>query len=86
LDEGRYDESAAWYEKCSQANPDFGGIIMGQASALALAGRMEEARSACARALKLEPGLSVRTAVELGCAPAIESKLVQGGRLSGLPE
>jgi adenylate cyclase len=86
LDEGRYDESAAWWEKCSQANPDFGGVVMGQASALALAGRMEEARSVCARALKLEPGLSVRTALELGCAPAIESKLVQASRLLGVPE
>ena len=26
VDEGRYDQSAAWWEKCSQANPDFGGF------------------------------------------------------------
>jgi adenylate cyclase len=27
LDEGRYDESATWWAKCSQANPDFGGFV-----------------------------------------------------------
>ena len=54
--EERYDESAARWAKCTQANPDFGGFVMGQAAALAFAGRMDEARSACARALELEPG------------------------------
>jgi adenylate cyclase len=86
LDEGRYDESATWWAKCSQANPDFGGFVMGQAVALALAGRMDEARSACARARELEPGLSVRTARELGYAAEIEAKLVRTHRLLGLPE
>jgi adenylate cyclase len=84
--EERYDESATWWAKCSQANPDFGGFVMGQASALALAGRMEEARSATARALALEPGLSIRTVLELGYAPAIEAKCVQAYRLLGVPE
>jgi adenylate cyclase len=86
LDEGRYDESATWWAKCSQANPDFGGFVMGQACTLALAGRMEEARSATARALALEPGLSIRTVLELGYAPAIEAKCVQAYRLLGVPE
>jgi adenylate cyclase len=86
FDEERYDEAAAWWGKCAQANPDFGGFVMGQAAALALAGRMDEAKSACARGLALEPGFSLRTARELGYAPAIEAKLVQGQRLSGVPE
>ena len=85
LDEGRYDKSATWWAKCSQANPDFGGFVMGQAVALALAGRMDEARSACARARELEPGLSVRSARELGYAAEIEAKLVQAHRLFGSP-
>jgi adenylate cyclase len=84
--EERYDEAAAWMAKCAEANPDFGGFLMGQAAYLALAGRMEEARSVCARALELEPGLSVRTALSHGLAPAHEAKLVQGYRLLGLPE
>jgi TolB-like protein len=81
----RYDESAAWWEKCSQANPDFGGFVIGQAQALALAGRMDEARSACGRALELEPGISIRSIRELGYAPAIEAKLVRAFRLLQAP-
>jgi adenylate cyclase len=86
LDEGRYDESAAWWAKCAQANPNFGGFVMGQATALALAGHMDEAKLACVRALELEPGLSIRTAREFGYAPAIEAKIVETWRLLGVPE
>jgi TolB-like protein/Tfp pilus assembly protein PilF len=84
--EERYDEAAAWMAKCAEANPDFGGFLGGQAAYLALAGRMDEARSVCARALELEPGLSIRTALSLGLAPTHEVKLVQGYLLLGLPE
>ena len=86
LQEERYDESAAWQAKCAQANPDFGAFVMGQAAALALAGRMEEARSAGARALELEPGFSIRSIRELGYAPAIEAKFVDAFRSLGVPE
>jgi len=86
LHEERYDEAAAWWANCVQANPDFGGFVMGQAAALALAGRVDEARSACARALDLEPGFSIRTARELGYAPAIEARLVQAFRSLGVPK
>ena len=86
LDEGRYGKSAAWWAKCAQANPDFGGFVMGQASALVLAGRVDEAKSAFARALELEPGWSIRTARELGYAPGIEAKIIQAYRLLGVPE
>ena len=86
FDEGRYDESSAWWAKCAEANPDFGGYVMGQAAALALAGRMEEARSALARGLALEPGFSIRTSRELGFAPTIEAKQVRAFRLLGVPE
>jgi adenylate cyclase len=86
LYEERYDEAAAWMAKCAEANPDFGGFLAAQAAPLALAGRMEEARSVCARAIELEPGISIRTARSHGLAPAIEAKLVQGYRLLGLPE
>jgi Flp pilus assembly protein TadD len=84
--EERYDEAASWLAKCAEANPDFGGFVMGQAEALALAGRMDEARSALARAMKLEPGISIRSTRELGFAPAIEAKFVQAARLLGVPE
>jgi tetratricopeptide (TPR) repeat protein len=84
--EERYDEAAAWMAKCAEANPDFGGFLGAQAAHLALAGRMDEARSVCARALELEPGISIRTALSHGLAPALEAKLVKGYRLLGLPE
>ena len=86
LQEGRYEEAAGYWGKCAQANPSFGSILMGQASAVALAGRIEEARLIAARALKLEPGMTIRTALELGYAPAIANKLVQAGRMLGVPE
>jgi hypothetical protein len=81
--EERYDEAAAWMVKCAEANPDLGGFLGAQAAYLALAGRMNEARSVCARALELEPGISIRTALSHGLAPAIEAKLVKGYRLLG---
>jgi TolB-like protein/class 3 adenylate cyclase len=84
--EERYDESAAWWAKCQEANPDFGGFVMGEASALALGGRTGEARAACARGLKLEPGFSIHTQRQLGFALAIEAKFVQAYRLLGVPE
>ena len=86
LCEGLYDESATWWAKCAQANPDFGGFVMGQAQALALAGRMEEASAVCAQALKLGPGASIRSIHELGYASAIGSRMVHAARLLGLPE
>jgi TolB-like protein/class 3 adenylate cyclase len=84
--EDRYNESAAWWAKCEEANPEFGGFVMGEAAALALGGRMDEATAAWARALKLEPGHSIRTSRELGFAPAIEAKFVEAYRLLGVPE
>jgi len=67
-------------------NPDFGGFVVGQANVLALAGRIGEATLVCARAMKLESGLSIRSVRELGYAPVIEAKLVQAQRLLGVPE
>jgi adenylate cyclase len=86
LQEERYDEAAEWFAKCARANPNFGGFAMSQASALALAGRVEKARPIFARALELEPGFSIRTILELGSAPAIADKFVRGARLLGLTE
>ena len=59
---------------------------MGQATALALAGRIDEARLARARALELEPGLSIRSLFELGYPKAIADKFVQVYRMLDVPE
>ena len=84
--EGQYEESAAQWAKCARVNPGLGTFVMCQAWALALAGRMDEARPICARALELEPGFCIRTIVEAGLPPAVADKAIHGGRLLGLPE
>jgi adenylate cyclase len=84
--QGRYDESAGWWERCSRANPKFSAFFAAQSHALALAGRMKEAKAILAQALELEPGLSIRMIRELGYAPEIEALLVRAARLLGLPE
>jgi TolB-like protein/class 3 adenylate cyclase len=84
--EGRYEESAAQWAECARVNPGLGAFVMAQAWALALAGRLDDGKRICARALELEPGLCIRTIVEAGFPPAIADKAVSGGRLLGLPE
>ena len=86
LQEERYDETAAWWGKCAEANPKFGMIVVAQAQALALAGRIQEARTVLARGMELEPSASIRTIRELGYIPALEEKLIRGARMLGLPE
>ena len=86
LQENRYDETASWWGKVAEANPKFGMIVIGQAQALALAGRIEEAKAAFERGLELEPSASIRSVRELGYAPALEEKLIRGARILGLPE
>ena len=61
LQEDRYDETAAWWGRCAEDNPKFGMIVIAQAQALALAGRIQEARAVFARGLELEPSASIRT-------------------------
>ena len=86
LQEERYDDTAVWLGKCAQANPKFGMIVINQAGALALGGKIEEAKLVFARGLELEPSASIRTIRELGFIPALEEKMVQGARLLGLQE
>jgi len=59
--------------------------IFAQAIALALAGRVEEAKPIVRLGLELEPAFRTKLYAEIGMAPAIVSKLAEGGRLLGLP-
>ncbi len=86
LQEERHEEAAAWWGKCAEANSKFGMIVVVQAGALALAGRIQEARVVFARGMELEPTASIRTIRELGCTPALEEKMIRGGRMLGLPD
>ncbi len=84
--EGRYEEAAAWWEKCSRANPKFVPFARAQAFALALAGRMDEARPILQRGLEPGPGFRLSGFEAFGMKPALLNKWLGGGRLLGLPE
>jgi tetratricopeptide (TPR) repeat protein len=59
--EERYDEAASCYDKAVQANPRFSLYYFAQAIALALAGRLEEARPIVGQGLELNPGVDARS-------------------------
>jgi adenylate cyclase len=86
IQEARYDEATSHMAKAVQANPHFSVLYFVQAVALALAGRVEEARPVVHKGLELEPGFRIGVAKQTGIAPAIVDKLAEGGRLLGLPE
>jgi TolB-like protein/Tfp pilus assembly protein PilF len=86
LHQGHYEEAASWWEKCSRANPKFGAFVAAQAHALALAGRLNEARAMFGKALELEPSLSIRTIRELGYAAEIEALWLRAARLLDVPD
>jgi TolB-like protein/Tfp pilus assembly protein PilF len=86
IQEERFDEATADGAKLAQVSPDFGSHLITYASALALAGRMDEAGSVCARTLELDPNLSIRRVRERGFAPAVSDKIIYAERLLGVPE
>ena len=54
--------------------------------ALALAGRIEEAKPIFARGVELEPEFCIRTIFEMGLIPELANKYVHAARLLGVPE
>ena len=85
---GRYDEAIGWLRKTIRANPRFLPGHRHLVTALANAGRDEEARAAAAALLALEPGFSVATLESwYPLRPAENLKrYVSGLRAAGLPE
>jgi adenylate cyclase len=86
--EASYDEAASCYAKAVQANPRFSLLYFIQAVALALAGRLGEARPIVVQLLELNPGF--RGSEVLEHAPllhrALADRLREGARLLDLPE
>ncbi|HLW89910.1 MAG TPA: hypothetical protein VKS78_01240, partial [Roseiarcus sp.] len=76
---------AACYARAAQI-VGFSSFYFGQAIALALAGRMDEAKPLVTRGLTLEPRFRLRLFAEFGLQPSIVEKFFAGGRLLGLPE
>ena len=86
IQEERYDEAAAHGAKLAQVSPNFAAHVITYAVALALAGRMDEARRVCARALEIEPSWSISTARSVGGSPKLAEKYERAFRLLGVPE
>jgi adenylate cyclase len=87
IQQGRYAEAASHCARATQANPGMPYLYLFQALALALAGRLEEARPLARRGLELFPDWRVGTIVAaFGLAPAFMDKLAEGARILGLPE
>jgi Flp pilus assembly protein TadD len=86
IQEEHYDEAAAHGAKLAQTSPNLGAHVMVYAVALALAGRMDEARQASARALEIEPSISIRTTRSVGLGPRLAENYERGLRMLGVPE
>jgi adenylate cyclase len=83
------DEAASCYSKAVQANPRFSSMYALHASALAQAGREDEARLVAGRLLALEPNFRLRPFIA-GFSPFLLKDLIDslsaGLRKAGLPE
>jgi Flp pilus assembly protein TadD len=88
--ETRYEEAASFYASAMQSRPKTGTYYVFHAVALALAGRLEEARSPLKRGFvcfgfELESQFRVRWVLDM-CAPELADKFAEAGRLLALPE
>jgi hypothetical protein len=61
-------------------------LYFAQASAIALAGRIADAKLLVERGLELEPTFRAGVVYAAGMAPMVADRLVEGARLLGLPE
>jgi adenylate cyclase len=87
IHEARYDEAASCFAKAVQNNPRFSFNYFLQAAALALDGRVEEARPIVGQGLELEPGVRISEVFEHVLRhQALKDKFTEGARLLGLPE
>jgi adenylate cyclase len=85
ITETRYEEAASFYSRAVQSNPNNGTNYLLHAMALALAGRLEEARPLVERGLEREPEFRVRWFRGF-FAPELADKFAGAGRLLALPE
>ena len=84
----RYDDAAACFAKAVQANPRFSVLYALQASALAMAGRIEEANALARRLVELEPTFRALRFLEFAgfVKPEIREAFAVAFREAGLPE
>jgi Flp pilus assembly protein TadD len=85
----RYDKAASWATMALQDNPDHQPALRIEAASSAMAGRLEQARTAVARLRQVNPTLRVSNLKEvLGPYRHAESfaQYEEGLRRAGLPE
>jgi TolB-like protein/Tfp pilus assembly protein PilF len=86
---GRYDEAAAWADKALCERPNILASLRVSAVSNALAGRLDQARNAVARALALDPEMRISNLKDrLGAfrRPDDYAKYADALRRAGLPE
>lgn len=84
---GRYDEACRAAYRSVQANPAHSITHVQLTAALAMLGRLEEARVAATRVIELHPTFRYgRQFQGVGCAPALAAVLGDALRTAGLPE
>jgi len=84
---GRYEEAANAAYKAVQSNPAHSISYMLLAAPLAKLGRLEEAKTAAAGVLKLQPAFHYgQQFAGVDCAPALATALGEALRITGLPE
>ena len=84
---GRDAEAIAVARRAVQQNPNFAAAWRTLASALALSGKIEEARGALASGVALDPNCSINTMVtRTGYSKGAGVRISEGWRLAGMPE
>jgi TolB-like protein len=81
---GRYDEAISWAQRACLDQPNFPVAWRLLASSSALAGRLDQAQEALARALQLDPGLEMSTLSATFRRAEDFERYAEGLRLAGL--
>jgi TolB-like protein/class 3 adenylate cyclase len=84
-------EAVEWLRRCLKANPNYPIAHFELAAALALLGRLDEARAAAKAGLTLDPTFTIRRlrAIPYSGNPkfrASSKRILQGMRMAGIPE
>ncbi len=81
----RYDEVVSGADEAIRTNPDLAGLYRQRAAALAVLGRMDEAREDIGQVLRLDPGNTIKTIGQTPFWQDVEPFL-DALRKAGLPE
>ncbi len=85
MNEARHEDAAACFARAVRINPNYSTGHFFRAIALVLAGRQDRAEQAAGEGRRLEPEFSTRIMHEVGMAPAVIERFLEGASLLGLP-